>query len=290
MAMSNPNSPASDNSDSSNPRTPTSPSLQLIPDNQQPTVAPSKRKPSRRANTAERRATHNAVERQRRETLNGRFLDLAALLPNLSQIRRPSKSSIVNSSIAHVHASRRHRLLAARELRAMKMEADALRRELNEWRDRSGVPRVEEPVRGEGFGMIISGELEVLGVTGEEEDYGDEDGVVGGYDDAPPSSVPTPMYHPHGRSPVIASPTSMNFENPQMGYEGYTQMVAPGAAYYAGAPTTTAPPPPFFEEKRFAPNAFEGYHRPRSGGYDAYEGMIVGGGGAPGAAAFAMMV
>ncbi|KAF8177211.1 hypothetical protein BJ912DRAFT_857036, partial [Pholiota molesta] len=51
-----------------------------------------KRKPSRRANTAERRATHNAVERQRRETLNGRFL----------------------------------------------------------------------PVRGEGFGMIISGEMEVL--------------------------------------------------------------------------------------------------------------------------------
>jgi hypothetical protein len=33
-----------------------------------------KRKPNRRANTAERRATHNAVERQRRETLNGRFL------------------------------------------------------------------------------------------------------------------------------------------------------------------------------------------------------------------------
>jgi hypothetical protein len=33
-----------------------------------------KRKPSRRANTAERRATHNAVERQRRETLNSRFL------------------------------------------------------------------------------------------------------------------------------------------------------------------------------------------------------------------------
>ncbi|GBE81635.1 hypothetical protein SCP_0400060 [Sparassis crispa] len=66
---------------------------------------------SQRANTAERRATHNAVERQRRETLNGRFLDLAALLPNLSQIRRPSKSSIVNSSIAHVHSSRRHRLL-----------------------------------------------------------------------------------------------------------------------------------------------------------------------------------
>ncbi|KAK0496627.1 hypothetical protein EDD18DRAFT_1163117 [Armillaria luteobubalina] len=252
MAMSLPNSPASDNSDS--------PSLQLS--NNEPAIAPSKRKPSRRANTAERRATHNAI-------------------------RRPSKSSIVNSSIAHVHASRRHRLLAARELRAMKMEADALRRELNEWRDRAGVPRVEEPVRGEGFGMIISGELEVLGVAGEEEDYGDEDGGMGGYDEAPPSAPP-PMYHGHGRSPVIASPTNMNFENPQMGYENYTPMVAPAAAYYGGA--APAPPAAFFEEKRFAPAGFEGYHRPRSGGYDAYEGMIVGGGGAPGAAAFAMMV
>lgn len=37
-------------------------------------AAQNKRKPSRRANTAERRATHNAVERARRETLNGRFL------------------------------------------------------------------------------------------------------------------------------------------------------------------------------------------------------------------------
>ena len=39
----------------------------------QPPPQPTKRS-SRRANTAERRATHNAVERLRRETLNGRFL------------------------------------------------------------------------------------------------------------------------------------------------------------------------------------------------------------------------
>ena len=39
-----------------------------------------KRKPNRRANTAERRATHNAVERQRRETLNGRFLVRLSIL------------------------------------------------------------------------------------------------------------------------------------------------------------------------------------------------------------------
>lgn len=93
-----------------------------------------RRKPARRANTAERRATHNAVERQRRETLNGRFLDLAALLPNLATVRRPSKSAIVNSSIALVHTQRRFRAIAARELRALALEAENLRREVNEWR------------------------------------------------------------------------------------------------------------------------------------------------------------
>ncbi|KIK38727.1 hypothetical protein CY34DRAFT_373712 [Suillus luteus UH-Slu-Lm8-n1] len=153
-----------------------------------------KRKPSRRANTAERRATHNAVERQRRETLNGRFLDLAALLPNLSQIRRPSKSAIVNSSIAHVHASRRHRFLASRELRALKLESDALRRELNEWRDRAGLPCVEEPVRGEGFSMVLNGEVEILAaVIGEEDEEGQAyDGYDEG-DDEFAGSMPTAM-------------------------------------------------------------------------------------------------
>ncbi|TBU35357.1 hypothetical protein BD309DRAFT_982934 [Dichomitus squalens] len=194
-----PDSPSAGNSPSSTdgsngPQTPVSPSnsvqtLALPPPAEGAAPAPTapsnnpaqpKRKPSRRANTAERRATHNAVERARRETLNGRFLDLAALLPNLSQIRRPSKSSIVNSSIAHIHASRRHRLLAARELRLLKLESDALRRELNEWRDRSGLPRVDEPVRGEAFQMILSGEVEVLNAGPVEEegadgDYGDND-------------------------------------------------------------------------------------------------------------------
>ncbi|KAI0732451.1 hypothetical protein BC629DRAFT_1631011 [Irpex lacteus] len=197
-----PQSPQSSADGSNGPSTPISPSqvqtLSLPPPtesmNTQPDAASApansntssaagqaqKRKPSRRANTAERRATHNAVERARRETLNGRFLDLAALLPNLSQIRRPSKSSIVNSSIAHIHASRRHRLLAARELRLLKLESDALRRELNEWRDRAGLPRIDEPVRGEGFQMIMSGEVEILSAGPIEEEgddeYGDEDG------------------------------------------------------------------------------------------------------------------
>jgi hypothetical protein len=141
------------------------------------TASAGKRKTSRRANTAERRATHNAVERQRRETLNGRFLDLAGLLPNLSQIRRPSKSAIVNSSIAHVFASRRHRALAARELRLVKLEADAYRREINQWRERAGLPSVEEPVRSDGFAHIMSGEIEMeQELASFNENYEDEDG------------------------------------------------------------------------------------------------------------------
>ena len=88
-----PDSPSAGNSPSSTdgsngPQTPISPSNSVqtlalpppvegaapAPTNSSNNSAQPKRKPSRRANTAERRATHNAVERQRRETLNGRFL------------------------------------------------------------------------------------------------------------------------------------------------------------------------------------------------------------------------
>jgi hypothetical protein len=82
--------------------------------NTAPAGTPPKRRAARRANTAERRATHNAVERMRRETLNGRFLvgvarlflcgmltvflqTLASLLPPLAALRRPSKAAIVSS-------------------------------------------------------------------------------------------------------------------------------------------------------------------------------------------------
>lgn len=119
-----------------------------------------RRKPSRRANTAERRATHNAVERARRETLNSRFLDLAALLPNLVSVRRPSKSAIVNSSIALIHTQRRARATAGRELRNLKAETDSLRRQLNEWRERACLPQVDEPMRNAEFLALIALEEE----------------------------------------------------------------------------------------------------------------------------------
>lgn len=80
MSVQIPSSPST--SSSTHPPSPlTPPSISQSPsdvnaDSNSATIPPAsgKRKPSRRANTAERRATHNAVERQRRETLNSRFL------------------------------------------------------------------------------------------------------------------------------------------------------------------------------------------------------------------------
>ncbi|KAF7292695.1 Macrophage erythroblast attacher isoform 1 [Mycena indigotica] len=119
-----------------------------------PAPTPTPLKPT----TAERRASHNAVERARRETLNGRFLDLAGLLPNLKHLRRPSKSAIVNSSIAHVRAARRYRALASAQLRALNSECDGLRREVNGWRARAGMRPATVPVRDEAFHVVLSGE------------------------------------------------------------------------------------------------------------------------------------
>lgn len=100
MSVQIPSSPsdAASISSSTHPPSPlTSPSISQSPsdvnaDSNSATIPPAsagKRKPSRRANTAERRATHNAVERQRRETLNGRFL-----VCNLLLILSASKRSL----------------------------------------------------------------------------------------------------------------------------------------------------------------------------------------------------
>lgn len=72
-------------------------------------------------------------------------------------------------------------MLASRELRTLKLESDALRRELNDWRDRAGIPRIQEPQRGDAFSTILSGEIEILPIPDADEEegeymYGDEEG------------------------------------------------------------------------------------------------------------------
>ncbi|KAJ7607420.1 hypothetical protein FB45DRAFT_1006978 [Roridomyces roridus] len=181
-----PPSPTSSSSSFSSgpPQTPTSPSgssRRLSAEYQPSLIIPSlpeygeytaKPKP----NTAERRASHNAVERARRETLNGRFLDLAALLPNLKHLRRPSKSAIVNSSIAHVRAARRYRQLASHQLRALNAECDMVRHEVNQWRARAGMRPVDTPARSEAFTLVMGGEepaFDPVDLEGEDDEDAD---------------------------------------------------------------------------------------------------------------------
>ncbi|CAK5272507.1 unnamed protein product [Mycena citricolor] len=113
----------------------------------------------------ERRATHNATERARRERLNIRmtvrlhfsivpqgtvthqaviaFQMLASLLPDIApgehNRRQPSRLAIANSCITHIHAARRHRARTAECLRTMIAERAQLRAELNTWREKAGL-------------------------------------------------------------------------------------------------------------------------------------------------------
>jgi len=89
-----------------------------------------KRKSRRPPSTAERRATHNAVERARRESLNGRFMELASALPSMAAVKRPSKSVIVAKSLEYVYATEdRERVLRA-ENASLRKEVDELRAKL----------------------------------------------------------------------------------------------------------------------------------------------------------------
>lgn len=158
---------------------------------------PSKNKPRKRVNTAEKRASHNLVERQRREQLNGRFLDLARLLPSLASQKRPSKSAIVNGSITHLTSQRNARLIAAKELRALFTENQEILQELNEYRVQTGkdlkvsigwTAGMEEVVKveDETFGTFTSFDEEGLdgddAMEQEDLDAKPEAGVSGAYD------------------------------------------------------------------------------------------------------------
>ncbi|WVR03695.1 hypothetical protein IAU60_000690 [Kwoniella sp. DSM 27419] len=121
-------------------------------------------KPRKRVNTAEKRSQHNAIERARRETLNGKFLSLAKLLPSLAASRRPSKSAIVNGSISHLTHQRSQRLLAAKMIAQMSAERDELLKEVNEWRKINGyAPRDIAHKWTEEMDEINSVEREVFG-------------------------------------------------------------------------------------------------------------------------------
>ncbi|CAI2169344.1 4002_t:CDS:2 [Funneliformis geosporum] len=85
--------------------------------------------------STERRANHNAVERARRECLNTKFQELAHALPSLAQVRRPSKSIIVQKSLEFIYNARKK----DEEMRSIRNENDLLRKEVNRLRDQLGL-------------------------------------------------------------------------------------------------------------------------------------------------------
>ncbi|KAJ2546805.1 hypothetical protein EV175_005466 [Coemansia sp. RSA 1933] len=88
---------------------------------------------------AQRRATHNAIERARRESLNGQFQDLASAVPALSSVRRPSKATIVEKSLEHIKTFRSR--LDARDqcIAKLQMRNLALHDEVNRLRKQLGL-------------------------------------------------------------------------------------------------------------------------------------------------------
>ena len=79
------------------------------------------------SSTAEKKATHNAVERARRESLNGRFLVLADMIPGMTHVKRASKAAIVNKSIEYIKELQAVESKMAKENNKLKTEIAALK-------------------------------------------------------------------------------------------------------------------------------------------------------------------
>lgn len=100
---------------------------------------------NKKGTSAERRATHNAVERARRESLNVRFLELAANLPATCTVRRPSKNLIVNKSLEFVRNALNNDAVLRLKLDEVLRQNQTTLQELNQMRVEQGLPPREDP-------------------------------------------------------------------------------------------------------------------------------------------------
>lgn len=94
---------------------------------------------NKKGTSAERRATHNAVERARRESLNVRFLELAANLPTTCSVRRPSKNLIVNKSLEFVRNALHNDAVLRLKLEESLRQNQSMLQELNQMRAERGL-------------------------------------------------------------------------------------------------------------------------------------------------------
>ncbi|KAJ3123358.1 hypothetical protein HK098_002000 [Nowakowskiella sp. JEL0407] len=88
----------------------------------------------------EKRATHNATERARREMLNIKFQELANSIPALLNVRKPSKSVIVQKSLEHVEEMHRLNERKDNAIRILSERNSNLRVEVGKLRALLGQP------------------------------------------------------------------------------------------------------------------------------------------------------
>ncbi|KAI8060856.1 hypothetical protein BC940DRAFT_148397 [Gongronella butleri] len=79
---------------------------------------------------AEKRAEHNAIERQRREGLNTRFQQLSHLLPNLHNDTRPSKGTIIERTLEFVRDAIKNEERYKAEIKDLRMTNRQLLKQL----------------------------------------------------------------------------------------------------------------------------------------------------------------
>ncbi|KAJ1816771.1 hypothetical protein LPJ75_001915 [Coemansia sp. RSA 2598] len=98
---------------------------------------------------AQRRATHNAIERARRESLNGQFQDLASAVPALIHVRRPSKATIVEKSLDYIRSFKEHLSNRDQYIKKLQLRNLALHDEVNRLRKQLGLEPLSETGEGE---------------------------------------------------------------------------------------------------------------------------------------------
>ncbi|KAJ2158222.1 hypothetical protein GGF46_003934 [Coemansia sp. RSA 552] len=96
------------------------------------------------ADHAQRRATHNAIERARRESLNGQFQDLASAVPALIHVRRPSKATIVEKSLDYIRTFKDHLGNRDQYIKKLQLRNLALHDEVNRLRSQLGLEPLSE--------------------------------------------------------------------------------------------------------------------------------------------------
>ncbi|KAJ1821229.1 hypothetical protein GGH91_000956 [Coemansia sp. RSA 2671] len=151
---------------------------------------------------AQRRAAHNAVERARRESLNGQFQDLASAVPTLVHIKRPSKATIVEKSLDYIRSFREH--LAGRDLYIRKLQVRnlALHDQVNHLRSQLGLEPISESAEP---GLPPTTSVPLLPVDAtlsvkEETEEEDDDEEEKEDDDRPRKKRPSTSPHKPGNS------------------------------------------------------------------------------------------